>query len=404
MNSKSKIKSPKSKNQEVINNSFNFPEKLTILPLRDVVMFPNMVYPLLVGRNSSLQAVALSMETDKYIFAVNQINPHEDDIKIKDLYEIGTISKVKQVLKLPNGLIKILLEGQIVGKISKGKKVKDHFEGTVEMLLINSKTNNKLFDAYIKSLDTNFEEYLKNDMSMPIETILIYKGMNDYYQKIYFIAASLKISIDKKYKILSTLSIKNKILLIIKYIQEEIELKKIEKEILDKVSEKITKIQKKVIIREQIKQLQSELEEGDNDEGYDNKTEFIEEYSDVEIPERLANKVKEELNKLNRIPKHSSEFPVQRNYLEWIYSMPWNKYTVDNLNINHVKKILDEDHFELIKPKERILEFIAVLNLGNILRKQILCFVGPPGVGKTSLAKSIARALGRNFVDYRWVE
>ncbi len=379
-------------------SNLKIPRKLSVLPLRDVVIYPYMIYPVLIGRNSSLRAVAEAMERNKFIFVVAQKQPNIDEPTFDDLYEYGTVAKVVQVLRLPNNLLKVLLEGEYQGFINKKYTDKEFLEANITVYQYkNIKLTNEL-QALINSISEKFEEYVKKDLNIPQDVTVAYNNISDIQQKLYYAAANLRCSIEKRQMILNETDIVKKYETLLKIIIEEIELKNLEIDINQKVTQTLQKSQKRFLIEEQIKALQQEL--GEDDEGYSEISQIKEMIEKANLPDDILVKANEELDRLKKTPIRSPEFSVNRNYIEWLAQVPWRQATQDNYDINHVKKILDDDHYNLEKAKERILEFIAVLNVVGKLKKQILCFVGPPGVGKTSLARSIARALGRRYVRF----
>lgn len=379
-------------------SNLKIPRKLSVLPLRDVVIYPYMIYPVLIGRNSSLRAVAEAMERNKFIFVVAQKQPNIDEPTFDDLYEYGTVAKVVQVLRLPNNLLKVLLEGEYQGFINKKYTDKEFLEANITVYQYkNIKLTNEL-KALINSISEKFEEYVKKDLNIPQDVIVAYNNITDIQQKLYYAAANLRCSIEKRQMILNETDIVKKYETLLKILIEEIELKNLEIDINQKVTQTLQKSQKRFLIEEQIKALQQEL--GEDDEGYSEISQIKEMIEKANLPDDILAKANEELDRLKKTPIRSPEFSVNRNYIEWLAQVPWRQATQDNYDINHVKKILDDDHYNLEKAKERILEFIAVLNVVGKLKKQILCFVGPPGVGKTSLARSIARALGRRYVRF----
>jgi len=379
-------------------SNLKIPRKLSVLPLRDVVIYPYMIYPVLIGRNSSLRAVAEAMERNKFIFVVAQKQPNIDEPTFDDLYEFGTVAKVVQVLRLPNNLLKVLLEGEYQGFINKKYADKEFLEANITVYQYkNIKLTNEL-KALINSISEKFEEYVKKDLNIPQDVIVAYNNITDIQQKLYYAAANLRCSIEKRQMILNETDIVKKYETLLKILIEEIELKNLEIDINQKVTQTLQKSQKRFLIEEQIKALQQEL--GEDDEGYSEISQIKEIIEKANLPDDILAKANEELDRLKKTPIRSPEFSVNRNYIEWLVQVPWRQSTQDNYDINHVNKVLDEDHYNLEKAKERILEFIAVLNVVGKLKKQILCFVGPPGVGKTSLARSIARALGRRYVRF----
>ena len=371
------------------------PKILPVLPLRDNVIFPYMIFPVLIGREQSIRAANFSLESSKYIFLAAQKKGNVEDPTIKDIYEEGTIAKIIQILKLPNGLMKILVDGIIHGKINKFTDNKDFFEAEVS-LIIPSDHEHREMKALIRQMTNLFKEYVKINRSIPAEAINAYENIDEPDRKLFYVAANINQSIEVKQAILQKFTIRDQIYEIIKILLSEVDILKIEKEIESKVQENISKSQRKFIIQEQIRILQDEL--GEEDSGSPDLIKLKEKLDKLKIPKSVREKAEEEFNKLRKIPPSSPESTVIRNFLDWIIDVPWSKRSKDNLDVDNVRAILDEDHFGLEQPKERIVEHIAVLNLVKQMRGQILCFVGPPGVGKTSLGKSIARALNRNFI------
>ena len=373
----------------------NMPEVLPILPLRDVVIFPYMIYPVLVGREQSIRAANYALDNTKYIFLSTQKSSGIEDPKKDDIYTEGTIAKIVQILKLPNGLMKILVDGLLQGRIIEFTDNKNFFEAKIEVIVPEVEQDHEM-NALVRQTTQLFKEYVKISRNIPNEAVTAFENIDEPDRKLFYVAANINQSIEVKQTILQKFTIKEQYYEVIKILNSEIDILRIEKEIDNKVQENIAKTQRKFIIQEQIKILQDEL--GDEDDINPEFSKLKNQIKKAKMPKEAEDKAMEELNKLKKTPPMSPESTVIRNYLDWLIEVPWNKSSKDNLNVSHVQKILDEDHFGLEKPKERIIEHIAVLNLVKHMRGQILCFVGPPGVGKTSLGKSIARALGRQFV------
>ncbi len=373
----------------------DIPKVLPVLPLRDTVIFPYMIFPVLVGREQSIKAANFALDNSKYIFLAAQKNPSIEEPTQDDIYREGTIAKIIQILKLPNGLIKILVDGVIQGRIKKYKDNPDFFEAEIDVI-VPPKEDEKEINALIRQLTTQFKEYVKINRNIPPEAINAYENIEETDRKVFYVAANINQPIEAKQSILEKDSLKEQIYTLIKILKSEIEILKVEKEIENKVQENISKTQRKFIIQEQIRILQEEL--GEDEDISPEFQKLKDKIKKAKMPKAVQEKAFEELNKLKKIPPSSPETTVIRNYLDWLVEVPWYKKTKDNLDIKNVRKILDEDHYGLEKPKDRIVEHIAVLNLVKEMKGQILCFVGPPGVGKTSLGKSIARALGRKFV------
>ena len=373
----------------------DIPSILPVLPLRDTVIFPYMIFPVLVGREQSIKAANYALENSKYIFLTAQKKANIEEPTQDDIFREGTIAKIIQILKLPNGLMKILVDGVIQGKIIKYTKKKEYFEAEIEVVMPEN-NNKKEMNALVRQMSVLFKEYVKINKSIPSEAISAYENIDELDRKLFYIAANINQSIEIKQSILQKFDLKDQVYEVIKILNSEIDILKIEKEIEGKVHENITKTQRKFIIQEQIRILQDEL--GEDEEVAPEFTKLKDKIKKAKMPKEINEKALEELNKLKKIPPSSPESTVIRNYLDWMIDTPWSKKTKDNLDLENVRKILDEDHYSLDKPKERIVEHIAVLNLVKQMRGQILCFVGPPGVGKTSLGKSIARTLDRKFV------
>ena len=370
------------------------PTRLPVLPLRDVVVFPYMIFPVLVGRQSSLRAVNEALDHDKFIFLAAQKNSVIEEPGSEDIYHEGTIAKIIQILKLPNGLMKILVDGVVQASVKRISLREKGLEVDVDINFERVAMDSEL-DALLRHTSSLFVEYVHLSRNVPSEVLVAFENTKDPQRKLFYIASNILQSVDVKQKILQLTNIREQLHEIIKVLNSENDVLKIEKEIDTKVHDNIAKSQRKFLIQEQIRILQDEL--GDEESSPD-LMKLKEAIKNAKMPNGVGEKANEEFNKLKKTPPLSPESAVIRGYLDWIVDVPWHKKTNDNLDVEHVKKILDEDHFGLEKPKERILEHIAVLNLVREMKGQILCFVGPPGVGKTSLAKSIGRALGRKLV------
>ena len=372
----------------------NIPSVLPVLPLRDVVVFPYMIFPVLVGRESSLRAANEALERGKNIFLVAQKNAAVDEPEKDDIYTDGTVAKIIQMLKLPNGLMKILVDGVVQASVKQFTKGDGFLEAEISINRTELPSGKEI-DALVRHTSTLFAEYVKLSRNVTPEIMVSFDAIKDPQRKLYYMAANLVQSVDTKQRLLQILNLREQFYEISRILTTEIDILKIEKDIDTKVQDNIQKSQRKFFIQEQIRILQDELGE---DEASPELAKLKQQIIQAKMPKEVMEKGMEEFNKLKKTSPMSPEFTVTRNYLDWLVGVPWSKKTKDNLDVAHVKKILDEDHFGLEKPKDRILEYIAVLNLVKSMKGQILCFVGPPGVGKTSLAKSIARGLGRKFV------
>lgn len=381
-------------NDSEIQTFDNIPRTLPVLPLRDVVIFPYMIFPVLVGRESSLRAANFALDNGKFIFLTAQKDPSVEEPGTDTVYSEGTIAKIVQILKLPNNLMKILVDGVVQGSIVKFHE-NDKFLSAEIALTVELPEQTDEMDAVVRHASSLFAEYVRANKNIPPEALAAFENIRDVQRKLYYIAANILQTVEVKQKILKLVNLREQYTEVIRILQQEVNILKIEREIDTKVHDNIQKSQRKYFIQEQIKILQDEL--GD-DEATPELGKLKEDIDKAGMPKEVLDKALEEFTKLKKTPSMSPDYGVTRNYLEWLVSLPWKKSTKDDLDIEHVKHILDEDHYGLDKPKERILEHIAVLNLNKEMKGQILCLVGPPGTGKTSLAKSIARALGRKFV------
>ncbi len=372
----------------------NIPSTLPVLPLRDVVVFPYMIFPVLVGRESSLQAANEAVKRGKNIFLVAQKNPAQEDPAVNDIYTDGTVAKILQMLKLPNGLMKILVDGVAQAKVERFLPGETHLEAKIVLNATEQQLTPEI-DALVRHTSSLFGEYVKLSRNIPAEVLIAFEAIREPSRRLYYMASNIVQSVEIKQQILKLQNLREQLYELSRILTSEIDVLKIEREIDTKVQDNIQKSQRKFFIQEQIKILQDELGE---DEASPELAKLKAQIVRAKMPRLVNDKAMEEFNKLKKISPMSPEFTVSRNYLDWLLNTPWHARTKDNLDVAHVRQILDEDHFGLEKPKERILEHIAVLNLVKEMKGQILCFVGPPGVGKTSLGRSIARALGRKFV------
>jgi ATP-dependent Lon protease len=381
-------------NQPSIETFENIPTILPVLPLRDVVVFPYMIFPVLVGRESSLRAANEALERGKNIFLVAQKNPNIEEPTPDDIYHSGVVAKIIQMLKLPNGLMKILVDGVVQADAREFLPTQGFLEARIEIVPVEPAGGREI-DALVRHTSALFSEYVRLSRNVPPEVLVAFEAIREPQRKLFYMASNIVQVVEAKQKILQLHGLREQFYELSKLLTSEVDILKIEREIDTKVQDNIQKSQRKFFIQEQIRILQDELGE---DEASPELAKLKEEIAKAKMPEQAHARAMEEFSKLRKTPPMSPEFTVTRNYLDWLLSIPWHKRTKDNLDVQHVKAILDEDHFGLEKPKERILEHIAVLNLVKEMRGQILCFVGPPGVGKTSLGRSIARALGRTFV------
>lgn len=376
------------------------PETLPVLPLKDIVVFPYMIFPILAGRDSTIKAINFSLESHKYILLVTQVDEKIEEPTFENLYKTGTVAKILQVLRLPNGLIKVLVDGIAPAAIEKFSNA-EYISASVTVKMTEYTEDNEL-TALVRRASTLFHQYVQSNRNLPQESTIAFDNIKEADRKLYYIASAINIDTQKKQQILEIEDLHKQYFEIIYMMSSEMEIMNVEKDIDSKIYNAMQKNQRKFIVQEQIRILQDEL-------GSETETdpEMIKLKDDLEksgIYGTAKEKAMEEFAKLKKIPQMSPDFSVIRNYLDWMASVPWTQKTDDNFDLDNAKKILDEDHYGLDKPKDRVLDLLAVLKQlrdKNIIKPpkgQILCFVGPPGVGKTSLGRSIARALNRKFV------
>jgi len=370
--------------------------KLPLLPLRDVVIFPHMVAPLFVGREKSIRALEEAMKTDKKILLSAQIDAKTNDPGPKDIYNIGTVGTIVQMLRLPDGTVKILVEGLSRAKLISFDEENKFFNVEVEDLAENTESDVET-NAIMRSLIEAFEDYTKLNKKVPTETLVTISAIEDASKLSDTIASHLTFKLSDKQEVLECLDCSKRLEMLFEKIQSELEILQVEKKIRNRVKKQMEKAQKEYYLTEQMKAIQSELDDKD-----DLKTEileFEEALKSKDMPEDIRKRIEKEIRKLKGMSSMSAEATVVRNYIDWLVALPWNSdLTEDEVSLDKAQEVLDEDHFGLVKPKERITEFLAVRTLTEKLKGPILCLVGPPGVGKTSLAKSVARAMGRKFV------
>ncbi len=370
-------------------------EKLSVLPLRGVLVFPNMVLHLDVGREKSISSLERSMMQDNRIFLVSQKDAGIDDPKQDEIYEVGTIAQIKQMIKLPGGTIRVLVEGLNRAKVLELFTEEMFLEAEVEVIEDSTEVDSQI-EARMRSLLSQFEQYTKASRKVPPETLSTVSDIEEPGRFADVIASHLSMGIEKRQEILEAIDVKERLEKLNEEIVKEMEILEIESKINMRVRKQMEKTQKEYYLREQMKAIQQEL--GEKDERTAEADEYREKLAEADLPEEVEEKVLKEIDRLEKMPPQAAELTVIRNYIDWLLGLPWKTATDDCLDLDQAERILDEDHYGLEKVKERIIEFLAVRQLAEKLKGPILCLVGPPGVGKTSLAKSVARALERNFV------
>jgi len=370
-------------------------EFLPVLPLRDIVVFPHMIVPLFVGREKSIKALEEAMGADKNILLAAQRDAKIDDPTPEEINEVGTLSSVLQMLRLPDGTVKVLVEGQKRVKLKEFVQTEEYFSATFEELENSSPLTVEL-EAMMRSIVERFERYAKLNKKVPQEILATVATINDPGKFADTVAAHLLIKIEGKQDLLEKVEIASRMNSVLQVIESEIEILQIERKIRSRVKRQMERTQKEYYLNEQMRAIQKEL--GEKDETKIEVQELEEKIKEAGMPEDIYEKTMKELRRLKMMAPMAAEATVVRNYIDWLIAVPWSHSTEDKKDILEAEKILDEDHYGLKKVKERILEYLAVHQLVGNLKGPILCFVGPPGVGKTSLAKSIARSIGRNFV------
>ena len=368
---------------------------LPLLPLRDIVVFPHMVAPLFVGRERSVSALSDAMNKDKNVFLATQIKAGIDNPGEKDISHVGTIGKVLQLLRLPDGTVKALVEGKSRAKITRFIDNRDFFQVTLEKIATPPLPHAE-GEALIRSIVEAFEEYAKLNKSISKELISNVSSLTDPCQVADTVAAHFSFKIEDKQRLLETASLSERMSLLLSLIKMEIEVFRMDQRIKSRVKEQMEKTQKNYYLNEQMRAIKKEM--GAEDDAADEIRELEEKIKQKKMSKEATEKVGQELKKLKMMTPMSAEATVVRNYIDWIISLPWFEKTKVRDDIDEAEIILNEDHYGLEKPKERILEYLAVQALVKKIRGPILCLVGPPGVGKTSLAKSISRATGREYV------
>ncbi|MDH5299916.1 MAG: endopeptidase La [Gammaproteobacteria bacterium] len=368
---------------------------MPVLPLRDVVVYPHMVIPLFVGRDKSIKALEAAMEEDKQILLVAQKSAAEDEPKIEDIYRVGTVSSILQLLKLPDGTVKVLVEGLRRTKIIHFLGGKEYFSAQVAAVE-EAALDEREEDVMMRSIITQFDQYVKLNKKVPPEILTSLSGIEEPGRLADTIAAHMSLKIDEKQKALETFDLRERFELLMGVMESEIDILEVEKRIRGRVKRQMEKSQREYYLNEQMKAIQKEL--GDMDEAPNEVDELQERIDTSGMSVEAKEKATSELNKLKMMSPMAAEATVVRNYIDWLVTVPWKKRTKVRHDLVLAQEVLDADHYGLEKVKERILEYLAVQKRVKKLKGSVLCLVGPPGVGKTSLGRSIARATNRKFV------
>jgi ATP-dependent Lon protease len=371
------------------------PVRVPLLPLRDIIVFPHMVVPLFVGRQRSIKALEEATQKQSLIFLSSQKDAKTNDPTEDDIYKIGTLGSVVQMLKLPDGTVKVLIEGKRRARVARFVANPDFFLVDVEEAAEILERNTEV-EALIREVHTTFENYVKLKKKIPPEMVMSVSSIDDPGRLADTIVAHLGIKLEDRQNLLETLNAAERVEKVLGHMRAEIEILEVERRIRSRVKKQMERSQKEYYLNEQMRAIQKEL--GEKDEFKNEIQEIEEKLKQKKLSAEAKDKVDKELKKLKMMSPMSAEATVVRNYIDWILSLPWNEFTDDKLDINEAERVLEEDHYGLEKVKERILEYLAVQSLVGKIKGPILCLVGPPGVGKTSLGRSIARATGRRFV------
>jgi ATP-dependent Lon protease len=371
------------------------PARVPLLPLRDIIVFPHMVVPLFVGRQRSIKALEEATQKQSPIFLSSQKDAKTNEPTEEDIYKIGTLGSVVQMLKLPDGTVKVLIEGKKRAKVARFVSNPDFFLVEVDEAQEVVERNTEI-EALVREVHTTFENYVKLKKKIPPEMVMSVSSIDEPGRLADTIVAHLGVKLEDRQNLLETFSTAERLEKVLGHMRAEIEILEVERRIRSRVKKQMERSQKEYYLNEQMRAIQKEL--GEKDEFKNEIQEIEEKLKQKKLSAEAKDKVEKELKKLKMMSPMSAEATVVRNYIDWIISLPWNESTDDKLDINEAERVLEEDHFGLEKVKERILEYLAVQSLVGKLKGPILCLVGPPGVGKTSLGRSIARATGRKFI------
>ncbi|MBV1885305.1 MAG: LON peptidase substrate-binding domain-containing protein, partial [Gammaproteobacteria bacterium] len=376
-------------------NETQLQSDIPLLPLRDVVVYPHMVIPLFVGREKSINALEAAMASNKQILLVAQKNASDDEPDVKDLYAIGTVSTILQLLKLPDGTVKVLVEGgyraDVVG-LSQNEK---YFVASLKEI-VGEGVSERETEALVRSMMSQFEQYVKLSKKVPPEILTSVTGIEEPSRLVDTIAAHMSLKIEDKQSILEMFGLKERFEFLMGLLESEIDLLQVEKRIRGRVKKQMEKSQREYYLNEQMKAIQKEL--GDLEDGSNEVEELEKKILAAGMPKEAQEKSIAELNKLKMMSPMSAEATVVRSYIDWMIGVPWKKRSKVSHDLAKANEILDSDHYGLEEVKERILEYLAVQSRVKKLKGPVLCLVGPPGVGKTSLGQSIARATNRKYI------
>ena len=372
-----------------------YPRVLPLVPLREAVYFPQQLFPLFVGREKSIRALDHAMSRNKVILLAAQREVTTEDPDTDGIYEVGILAEIMQVLKVPDGTVRVMLEGIERVKISAYTQTEPYFRARFKILRADDELGVEI-EALMRSIVTQFEQVVQNGRAIPPEVMVNVVNIDEPGKLADTIAPLLPVRVEVKQEILETITIRQRLEKLNVILEKECEILEIQRNIRSRVEKEMGNTQREFILREQLKAIQQEL--GEQDERTSEIEEYKQKVAQAGMPQDVSERALKEVDRLEKMPYAAPEGVVVRTYLDWVTSLPWNRRTDETLDLDEAARVLDEDHYGLLKVKERVLEFLAVRKLTGTNKGPILCFVGPPGVGKTSIGKSIARALGRKFV------
>lgn len=374
----------------------NIQKELPLIPLRGLTLFPYMVLHFDVGREKSIKALDAAMMENQEILLVTQKDPRLEDPAEGDIYEMGTVCTIRQLLKLPGNTVRVLVEGTVRGKVLSVEQSDPYFRVKLEEVTTVSDVSETEEEALVRSVKDAFDDFIKMSGNMPPEALITMEDMDDSDRFSDMVCSYMNLKIEEKQELLEAVSIKARLEKLLVLIKNELEILKIERKIGSKVKSNIDKSQRDYYLREQIRAIQEEL--GEEDETQKEMTRYKNKISKAKLPKEAKERALYELDRLKNSGPYSSEGGIIRTYIDWILDLPWNQFTKDNNDITRAREILEAEHYGLKDVKDRIIEYLAVKATKDSIKGPILCLVGPPGVGKTSIAKSVAHALDRNFV------
>jgi ATP-dependent Lon protease len=381
---------------EYSESDIQIPEELPLLPVRDIVLFPFMVIPLFVGRETSIKAIDEALSSKRMIFLSSQKDPLKDDPTTEDIYEVGTVAVILRMLKLPDGRVKILVQGIKRGKIEEFTQKEPYYKVKIKQIDEVEKTDDLNAEALIRYVKEQLNNAVNLGKPMLPDLLAVIENIDEPGKLADLIASNLGLKISESQEILETIDTLERLKKVSEFLNKEISILEVQQKILNETKGEIDKSQREYFLKEQLKAIKKEL--GEEEDFNKEIEEFNEKIQKLKMPKEVKDEALKQLKRLSRMHSDSAEATVVRSYLEWLVELPWGKSSRENLDIKNAKKILDEDHYGLEDVKDRILDFLAIRKLKKDMKSPILCFVGPPGVGKTSLGKSIARAMNRKFL------